>query len=176
MEFWNESLVTVTLGGEVPSADAFRRLVDAVETSGLDLVPLEIDTEKALIAAAASGRPIRLEAEDGDLGRISDFERAVHILGLECVITQKVPGATTVRTWFDGINRPTEFHLDGEGRALVDAETVSLLLREGADLVQSYIDQARGLGHGNVAALSASEGLIREIEADMEPALTPYPG
>lgn len=168
MEFWNESLVRVTLGGHVPSADVFWRLVDAVEASSLDIVPLRIDTGRALLDALSSGEPVRLEAEDGNLGRISDFERTVHILGLEYVMTLKVPGATTVSTWIESRNRPTSVCLDAEGRVLVDADMVSRLMGVGADHLQAYIDEAHMIGRGSAPALSALPDVVSELLAGME--------
>jgi len=168
MAFWNESHVSVTLGGEVLSSDDLTALVDAIEVSGLDLVPLKIDTAGAVIEAIEQGQSLRLEAEDGNLGRISDFERTVARLHLACVITEKVPGATTIRSWVPGASRPTIANLGGNGERLADAETVKALLRSGSDRVLDYLGEIERADHSAVPHLAATTECVTEFRAVSE--------
>jgi hypothetical protein len=176
MELWNESYVTVTVGGDIPTADHFRTLVDAIETSSLDLVPMVIDTERAVLGALSEGRPVRLEAEDGILWRIQDFERQVHRLGLDCVVTEKVAGETTIRSWRAGADRPAVANLDGGGRVLADAEMLSGFARAGLHMVEAYLDEVRSISHDRVRPLAADISLVQEVEASLEAARAPFMG
>jgi len=168
MVFWNESHVSVTLGGEVLTSDDLTALVDVIEVSGLDLVPLKIDTAGAMIEAIAQGQVLRLEAEDGNLGRISDFERAVAKMHLACVITEKVPGATTIRSWVPGASRPTIVNLGRDGERLADAETVKALLRSGSDRVLDYLGEIERVDHSAVPPLAATPECVTEFRAESE--------
>jgi len=168
MEFWNESHVSVTLGGEAISSDDLMALVDAIDVSGLNLVPLKIDTAGAVIEAISQGQSLRLEAEDGNLGRISDFERAVARLHLACVITEKVPGATTIRSWAPGASRPTIVNLGRDGERLADAEIVKALLRTGPDGVMDYFGEIERVDHSAVPCLYAAPECVSEFRAVCE--------
>lgn len=162
----SETSVTVKLSGEVHSAEDLETLAEMIDHC--DLAPAS-GIFDAISDAASSGQPLSLTADEVNFSRLSEFERGVHGLGLDVVVTTVGRGETMMTVWRACASAPTEIRLDPDGGRLLDAEIVRSLASLGHGHLLSYLSEIDEAAATETAAFNAPREMLAELAGMVEP-------